>query len=229
MMLLPLLITAISITPTTIPATPTPETSSEIQKIRDVVQQKVKEKLQLITQPTLTKKGLIGKIVQIENQSLTIDYQSNLTVISLDSDLVIIDQNRNKTKFENLKIGQDILVLGNQESETKFVAKRIVVSDLKLIENKPIVIIGKIVDISKTSPIFSLIPTKSKNTQYQIKTDSKSELIDIQNNKIVQTNLKSGNKIIVILIPDPKMTKTYYAQKIINLDYLPDPTPTPKK
>lgn len=229
MILLPLILAA-AITATSIPPspTPTPQNFDEIQKIRDVVQQKVMEKLQQITQPTLTQKGIIGKIIQVDQTTFTLEYQNNLSIITFDPDTVFIDQKRNKITSSQLKVGQDILVLGTQQSTTIFLGKRVIITDLTTITNIPLVVIGKIVDISKTSPIFSLIPTKNKNAQYQVKTDTKSEIINSQNNKITITNLKSGNKIIVILTPDPKMAKTYYASKIIDLDYQPEPAPTKK-
>jgi hypothetical protein len=185
------------------------------------------EKLQQITQPTLTQKGIIGKIIQIDSTTFTLEFQNNLSVVTFNTDTVFIDQKRNKIAVSQLKVGQDILVLGIQQSSSVFLGKRIVVTDLTAIENVPLVVIGKIVDISKTSPVFSLIPTKNKNAQYQVKTDVKSEIINSQSNKITVADLKSGNKIIVILTPDPKMAKTYYASKIIDLDYQPPTTPTP--
>jgi hypothetical protein len=229
MFLLPLLLAAAVTTTPTPPPTggPTPQNFDEIQKIRDVVQQKVMEKLQQITEPTLTQKGLIGKIIQIDSSTFTLEYQNNLSIVTFDTNTVFIDQKRNKIAGSQLKVGQDLLVLGLQQSATTFLSKRVVITDLTTIQNIPLVVIGKIVDISKISPIFSLIPTKDKNAQYQVKTDTKSEIINSQNNKISINDLKSGHKIIVILTPDPKMTKTYYAAKIIDLDYQPPTTSTP--
>lgn len=223
--LLALATTTLSPTPTATPAT------SDIQKIREVVQQKVQEKLKQITTQTITKKGWIGSIIQLDPNQITIEFENNTRTLKIDTDTVYVDTNRNKTKFDNLKIGQGILALGTYNSETNtFQAARIVFTDLKTINSQKIITIGKIVDISKTSSIFSLIPSKNKNTQFQIKTDTKTEVYNSENDKIAVKDLKSGHKIIVILTPDPKISKTYYALKILDLDYtLPtSPTPTPK-
>jgi hypothetical protein len=227
--LLLLALATVAVTPTpVISATPT---SNEIQKIREVVQEKVQEKLKQITTQATTKKGLIGKVIQLDQNQITIEYQSNTQVLKINSSTVYVDANRNKTKLDNIKIGQDILALGTADSVANtFQATRIVFIDLKTINISKTIVIGKIVDISKTTPIFTLIPSKNKNTQYQIKTDAKTEVYSPDNNKIAVKDLKSGSKIIVILTPDPKATKTYYASKILDLDYaLPvSPTPTPK-
>lgn len=209
---------------------PTNTTVEEIQKIREVVQQKVKEKLKQISTPATVKQGLIGKVVQIDDKGLSIEYQSTTKTMTISDDLTLIDLKRNKTKYENLKVGQDILVLGIQDNQNNtFQAKRIVFITMPEVENNHLVVVGKIVDISRSSPVFSLIPVKNKNTQYQIKTDTKTQIVNQENTKLTSTDLKSGDKIITILVPDPKMSKTYYAVKIINQSYSPAPTPTVKQ
>ena len=211
--------------------TPT-KTPDDIQKIRELVQQKVQEKLKSITtsENTSTTKGIIGKIIQSDTNQFTIEYQSNSRKIKYNQDTVFIDNNRNKSKSDKFKIGQDILAMGTFDSNTNTLeAKRVVGIDLTTITSQPrVIVIGKIVDISKSSPVFSLIPIKNKNLQYQIKTDTKTEIINSDDKKLSSSDLKSGQKIITILIPDSKNAKTYYAKKIINLDYQPSPTPTKK-
>lgn len=227
LLLLALAVTTITPTPTIVPS----PTSNDIQKIREVVQQKVQEKLKQITTQTITKKGRVGSVIQIDQDQITIEYQNSTQILKIDANTVYVDTNRNKTNFNNIKVGQGILALGTYNSETNiFQATRIVFTDLKTVSSLKIITVGKIVDISKTSSIFSLIPSKNKNTQYQIKTDTKTEVYTSEINKIAVKDLKSGHKIIVVLTPDPKISKTYYATKIIDFDYtsITSPTPTPK-
>jgi hypothetical protein len=89
-------------------------------------------------------------------------------------------------------------------------------------------VVGKIVDISRTSPVFTLISSKDKNNLFQIKTDTKTIITDKDQGKIKYTDIKAGHKIIGILTPDEKISKTYYAIKLISLDYAISPTPTKK-
>jgi hypothetical protein len=220
--------------PPTIILSPTPTTTSEIQKIRQVVQEKVQEKLNEIIAPASSPKGLIGKVIQIDPTQITIEYQNNTDVLQIDSSTVYIDLNRNKTNSSNVKIGQDILAMGiSDSSNNTFQTKRVVFINLNSIALNRTVVIGKIVDISKTSPIFTLIPSKNKNNLYQIKTDKNTVYINNNQQKLAATDLKSGQKIIAVLSPDPKISKTYVALKIMDLDYSPQsalqtPTPTPK-
>lgn len=223
---------AASITPTPT-IVPIPTTTSEIQKIREVVQEKVQEKLRQIINPTTSKKGLIGKVIQIDPTQITIEYLNNSNVLKIDSTTAYVDLKRNKTSYLNIKIGQDILAMGIYNSGTDiFETKRVVFIDLGTININKTVVIGKIVDISKTSPIFTLIPSKNKNNLYQIKTDKNTVFMDKNQQKLISSNLKSGHKTIIVLTPDPKMSKTYTALKVMDLDYTPPPaggpSPTPK-
>ncbi|MEI8068130.1 MAG: hypothetical protein WCG91_04275 [Candidatus Shapirobacteria bacterium] len=183
--------------------------TQEVQKLRETVQQKVKEKLQQITSPaeTITNgpKSFFGTITKIETTQITIDYKNSSKVLSIGESTSFIDAKRNKTQLDKIKIGQDVLALGYLNSDDSLDTKRLIITDLKTIENNNQVVIGKIVDISKTSPIFVLIPSKDKNNQFQIKNDSKT------------TKLASGDKVIVIIKPDLKMAKTFSASKIISL------------
>ena len=179
--------------------TPSPNTSEEIQKLREVVSQKVAEKLKQITNPSSTKKAFAAKIIQVGTNTLSVDYQNNLKTVSIDSDTVYVDIKGNKTKLANVKVGQDVLIMGNNDSSTStFTAKRIVFIDSTTIYLKKTVVVGKIVDISRSNPIFSLIPTRNKNDLFQIKTDAKSEILDSNHQKIKVSDLKSGQKIIAV-------------------------------
>ncbi len=200
---------------TTIVPTKTPN-----KEVLEMVQKKVKTMLEqnINTNSSTTPKSIIGTISQLDNTQITINSDKNeIKNISFNIDTVFIDSKKNKTKIENIKIGQGILAMGYL-TEGDFEAKRIVLIDLKTIKNKNEIILGKIVDISQSSPIFVLIPTKNKDTQYQIKTDTKTEILDKDNNKLTIDKLKSGQKIIVVIQPDAKIAKTFYVSKIITLD-----------
>ncbi len=222
-------IVAPTITEIEISPTPTNTISNDIQKIREVVQQKVKEKLLQIISPSTSKKAILGKVIEISDGSINIEYKSETRQIQLDPELTLIDSSRNKTSISKLKIGQDILVLGVQDTENNtFVAKRIIFTDSSKLQIKKTVTAGKIVDISKSSSIITLIPSHNKNTLFQIKLDSKTEYFSADQTKIKQSDIKSGHKVVAILRPDEKTTKTYNAVRLIDIDYKPEPTPTKK-
>lgn len=213
-------------------AEPTKTTNvDEIKKIREAVQKKVQEKLQQIVTPSQSVKSSIGTITDIKDNQISLEYQNSPQQILVSDETIYIDTKRNKTKLENLKAGQEILALGYVNTENILETKRIVFTDLKTLDNKKQVVIGKIVDIStlySTTPIFTLISINDKNNQYQIKTDQNTQIEDKSGQKI--NKLTSGQKIIVILQPDKKINKTFYASKIIKLDAeTTSPSPTKKE
>ena len=201
---------------------PTPAVDSKAKEVREIVtemaQKKFNEILNKSSSSSNVPKSIMGTINQLDPTQLTVTYQNETKVITLTDSTVYIDAKRNKTKFESLKSGQDVLALGYFNQYGNFEAKRVVVTDIKTITNNNEIVLGKIADISQSSSIFLLIPIKNKETQYQIKSDSKTEIIDKDNNKLTADKLKTGQKVIVIIQPDIKIAKTFYVSKIITLD-----------
>jgi len=206
--------------------TPTVDSSDNIQTIREVVQQKVMEKLKQISNPGSAKRAIVGKVIQADTSSITIEYKNSTRKLTLSPETVYVSSSGSKISLDKVKIGQDIIAMGL--NNTNFEAKRIVLTDLKKVSFSRTVVVGKVVDVSRTTPVFTLISSKNKNDLFQIKTDTKTDIGDKNQQKIKLTDVKAGQKIIAILTPDLKISKTYYALKLINLDYTPSPTPTKK-
>jgi hypothetical protein len=201
--------------------------ADQTKDIVNLVQQKVKEKLNLINTPSAQPKSFFGIISQLDQNQILINYQNKSQTITIDDTTAYVDAKKNKSKLTNFKVGQGILAMGYLNTDTSLTGKRIVATDEKTIDNSNQTVIGQIVDISKSSPIFVLIPSKNKDVQYQIKTDSKTTVTDFKNSKLDSKVLASGKKIIVIISPDAKIANTFYASKIISLDSTTSATPTP--
>jgi hypothetical protein len=197
--------------------TKTTTNSDEIKKIREAVQKKVQEKLKQIVTPTTSIRSLIGTVVEITDKQIAFEYQNTKQLLQVSDETVFIDSKRNKTKFENIKVGQGILSMGNLNDEGVLETKRLVFTDLKTLENKKQTVVGMVVDISKSSSVFTLIPTKNKNSQYQIKTDQNTKIENKDSKELGLKDLVSGQKLIVVLQPDENTSKTFYASKIIRL------------
>ena len=209
----------------------TPVTDENIQKIREVVQQKVKEKLASITSTSTGKKAYIGTIDEITSNDITISYLDQQHQLIVDSDTVFIDTKRNKTTLDKITPGQAILAMGYLNESQILETKRLIIVSPESLENKKHTVVGKIVDISSSSPIFVLIPSSDKDMQYQIKTDTKTKIILKDKTELKISDLANGQKIIVIFSPTPENSKTYYAHKIIQLSSATptENTPTPEE
>ncbi len=198
-------------TPTT-----SPSTSDEIQKLREVIQQKVKEKLQELTlgQTPNPKKAYLGTITEITDSSIKIDSKTKIYEFTLSDDANYVNLKLNKIKKTDLKVGQDVLILSLAKDTSVYAKKIIIVDPIKLQNNKNVTL-GKIADISSTTSILVLIPTNNKNRELQIKVDSKTEIVTKNNKSIKFSELKKGQKIICIY--NSSQNSTYPALKIISL------------
>ncbi|MDD4937741.1 MAG: hypothetical protein PHX34_01865 [Candidatus Shapirobacteria bacterium] len=197
------------ISPTTVFATdasPSANNSNDIQTIREVVQQKVKEKLNLITTPESKPKSFFGTIQKITNNQIDINLNNETKTIITTDNTVFINLKRTKIALKDLKSGQEILALGYLNSQNQLETKRIIIFELKSVENNTQVVNGQIVDVSQTSPIFVIVPQANKNNQYQITTTT-TEI----------KKIKTGQKAIIVIKPDPKMTNTFDLLKTISL------------
>ena len=198
--------------------TPTVSTGDEIQKLREIIQQKVNEKLQELGQDNVVvnpKKAYLGTITEINDTNLKIDSKTNIHKFTISEDAVFVNLKQNKIKISDLKIGQDVLVLTLSKDALVFAKKIIVVDSTKLTNSKN-VSLGKIADISPTTSILVLIPTNNKNRELQIKVSAKTEIVTRENKLIKFANLKKGQKIVCIYTNGEN--STYPALRLIALD-----------
>ena len=198
--------------------TPTDTTGAEIQKLREVIQQKVKEKLQELGQNKTTinpKKAYLGTIIEISGSVLKIDAKTKIYEFTISDDATFVNLKQSKIKKSDLKVGQEVLVLSLTKDTIVFAKKVIIVYASKLVNNKNITL-GKIADISTTTSIIVLIPTNNKNRELQIKIDSKTEILTKDNKTIKFSDLKKGQKIVCIYING--QNSTFPALRIITLE-----------
>jgi len=194
-----------------------PTSENDIQKIREVIQQKVQQKLQEISSENIInpKKAYLGTITKIENQNLSFNSKDQKYDFIISDDATFINQKQNKIKITDLKEGQDALILTLAKDEIVY-AKRIILVDPTKLENKKNIALGKIADVSTTTSIFVLIPLNNNSRELQMKIDSQTEIVARDNKSLKFTDLKKGQKIVCIYTNG--QNSTYPTLKIISLD-----------
>ena len=216
MIILPLFLVTIAVTTPVI--TPVPTITNEIQKFREVIQEKVKAKLQEINQPTNTdpKRGFIGTITKIDTTQISLDTKDKNRNILLTADTIYLNSKSTKIKSTDLKVGQEILVISLIDDQQNLTAKRIIVTTAKSTLNLKTTVFGQIVDISTMYSLIAMIPQSNKNTQYQIKTDTKNiQIVSKDGTKLTLKDITKGKKIIVVSTSTPISSQTLAAEKII--------------
>lgn len=208
-----------------------PETETKVENfVTNVLKPKV-QGTTTTTSPVSDKpKSFFGNITQINENVITITYKSQTQLINTSENTVYIDLKRNKSALTNFKVGQEILAMGYLQDDQSLDCKRIVATELKTVANDNQTVTGQIVDISKETSIFTLTPNYNKNNPFQLKTDSKTKIVDLSNKSVTSSKaIANGNKIIAIIKPDSKLAKTFYTSKIIvlNSPESASTTPTP--
>ena len=186
-------------------ATEATSSANDIQSIREVVQQKVKEKLNIITTPSSKAKCFFGSIKKINGLQIEINQNNeNKTVITTE-ETVFVNLKKIKTSLKDIKVGDEILTMGYINSQNQLETKRIVLIELNKIKNNTQIINGQVVDVSQNSPVFIIVPLNNKNNQFQIETDTSTI------KKII-----TGQKIIAAIKPDEKIANTFNLLKVIS-------------
>lgn len=205
----------------------------KVENLTDKLKQIVKEDFPspIKTSISNTPKSFFGSITQISDEEILLNIQNQSKTLKLNEKITYINAKRQKSKLSNFKVGQTILAMGYINEDESLDCRRIIATESKTVENNNQIVIGKIVDVSQSqsSPIFVLIPFQNKNGQYQIRTDSKTEVTDTFQKKLNSVDIIiNGKKIIAIIKPDVEVNQTFYASKIINLDVSQSPSPTTK-
>lgn len=199
-------------------ATEATSSATDIQSIREVVQQKVKEKLNIITTPSSKPKSFFGSIKKISGLQIEISQNNESKIIITTEETVFVNLKKTKSSLKELKVGDEILAMGYINSQNQLEAKRTVLIELNKIKNNTQIINGQVVDVSQSSPVFIIVPLNNKNSQYQIETDTSTI-----------KKITTGQKIIAVIRPDEKIANTFNLLKIISTTSTSSATPTPKK
>lgn len=198
---------------------PTPITDDKTKEIVDIVKQIVNDSVTPTPIISDKPKSYFGNITKISENTITLAFKNQTQTIQVSDQTTYIDISRKKTKLDSFKVGQEVLAMGYLIDNQILDCKRLVVTELKSVTNNNQTVTGQIVDISKEASIFTLTPNYNKNNPFQLKTDSKTKIVDT-NNKTITNNqaIVNGNKIIAIIKPDQKLANTFYASKIIVLN-----------
>jgi len=206
-----------SITPTPSPTdlTPTPSDSedNDIEKIRQVVKDKVMEKIDQIVNKPNQKIGWLGTIISIDSNNIELENLQKISQkIIVEDEVTIINTKKQTVDLEDLKVDQIIIAMGYLDIEGNLLAKRILITNISLDTLKNTIISATVTDISQTTNIITLV-TKDRKV-FQVKSDKNTAKIE------------KNQKIMAVIKPEKKDSNTWLV-----LDYKdispPTPTPTP--
>lgn len=140
--------------------TPTDTPTKNVEQIREQVKEKVRERLDEVKQGQ--KRSYVGKITTISATAITLSTPNGEKQAILSEDTVYVGSTKNPIKFESIKIGDYIIVLGYFNESGALQAKRIILMSKPKAETRRVVF-GEISDISPEEKL--LVLKKRKNDQ----------------------------------------------------------------
>lgn len=140
--------------------TPTDVPAKNVEQIREQVKEKVREKLDEVKQGQ--KRSYVGKITTISATAITLSTPNGERQAMLSEDTVYVGSAKNPIKFESIKIGDYIIVLGYFDESGALQAKRVILMSKPKPETRKVVF-GEISDISPEEKL--LVLKKRKNDQ----------------------------------------------------------------
>jgi hypothetical protein len=181
-------------------STESSEAEEKVKDIRDALKEQVKEKIEEV-KSNQKKKGFFGELKEIAEKVLTIHALGGERLVKIgdDTEIVLFEKDKKTNiKFEDLALGDFIIVMGYSTQNGSVEGKRLVVTKKAPDADKRLAFFGEIQSLDKTSIVLKI--AQSDDT-YQIKTDKKTIVqrkIKDKIQKIEVANLTAGDIIIVI-------------------------------
>lgn len=214
-------------------AAPTAAQQESTSSVRDLVREKVKEKLENLTRkPTAT----VGILEQITDSTLEIKTKENKALLaSTTKDTLyfrISAGKKKEIKFDELILGEFVVAMGFRNGNEVLEAKRVVTHDKSPIVNKHSVY-GVVKATDKST--LTVEHPKTRET-WTVKTSSKTTVtakVDSKMQEVGFDAIKIGDRVTAVGILDSKAQNTLEAKRVHVIPGLArgllSPTPKPTK
>lgn len=180
-------------------ATAAGETTQKLkERIEKIIEEKRDQIEGTIDQLTQRKRGFIGQVTRVSEESLTVRTQKGVEIIPLSSDVQLLKKNR-PLKISEVVVGDWTIVMGIIEQDA-FVARRILISTESLRPRTHFIALGTILSLgANTAQVQSrqgevLTLSLSRSTSYQ----------DNEGETIRKTALSEQMQVLVVGYEDDK-------------------------
>ena len=172
------------------------------QNLKSRIERIVKEKQDqikgVIDNLSFQKKGFIGQVERIAEESLTIETIKGTQIISI-TDQVELIKNNKPIKLTDLEVDNWVIVMGYIDDDDSLIVRRIVVSSESLRPHSYFVQLGTIQDLTKTKLSFT---PRSGEAVVEMAMDKTSAYQDYQGKKLAVTDLTENLQVLVIYYQD---------------------------
>ena len=205
-------------------STPSSDLDSRMLEVREAVEQIVGEKLeQLISEQK--KVGWLGIITNKDNSTITLEGNDKERQLLFSDETIIVDLKSQKLKLEELTTGKKIVGLGYQQTENIMEAKKVILVDE--IETSKLPLLGTVSDKSQVENLIVITPIYDKDQTLEITLNSKTEIINQDNEKSNYNDLEKGQKIAVVYQAGEEENTALMIRIIESVQKEPLPSPEP--
>lgn len=126
-------------------------TSSAAQQLKERIQRIVTEKKEeieeTVTELTTKKRGFVGEIIRVSENTLTVQTRTTTEIVPLTTEIPIQDTDGETVDFEEIAVGDWVVILGIIADDT-FQPRRVTISEDSLAPVQKTVNLGSITDLS---------------------------------------------------------------------------------
>jgi hypothetical protein len=182
-------------------ASPTGELKEKVQEIRQLVKEKVQEKLAEIKNRE-QKRAYVGEISAITGSTITLETKRGTKNVLVNEETNIVGPQRKTLKVTDLKVGDTIIAMGTVDPDGVMTAKRIVVVP-KPPKAPPLrrAVFGRVKEIDKNKQILTVVHLKKEEVSFQVKASDKTRItkkLDGKMQKIDFSKIVIGDRLAAV-------------------------------
>ncbi len=174
---------------------PDKETAENLRKrIEDVVKERSEQVRGAIDKLSQRRRGFVGQIERVTQESLTVRSSAGLDIIPLDSTVTLLDEDDDSLEIDDVVVGSWATVVGVIEDDS-FEPLRISITEESPRPNDHTLSIGTIAEISRTT--LSLNP-RSSDTTISLTLDTDTVFQDIDGNELASSLISTGTQAVIL-------------------------------
>lgn len=190
-------------------ASTTENLKNRIEKIVDEKREQIKGVLSEIDQ---NKRGILGNVTRVSEESVTIKTTKSTEIIAIDDSVELLKAGKS-VDLDEIAVNDWLVVMGSIDDGT-FTPKRILVSSKSLRPPTPVVALGTIETIERSSLTIS---PRNGNSSFDITTSSKTTYQDINGEEIDREDIAEETQALVIGFEDEDNEKEARTIRILTV------------
>ena len=197
---------------------PTPaETTQELrERIQRIVEEKSDQIKGVIDELSQNKRGFIGQVERVTEESLTITNSKGTEIIPVDEQVTLLKNNQ-EISIDKVAVDDWLVVMGLIVDDT-FTPKRILVSSASLRPKNHLVVMGTIIE--QSSKEITILSRQNEEMSFTI--NSKTKYQDRGGETVRSSELVKDLQVLIVGDEDDKGKNASIIRSLVSLEALQD-------